>query len=1264
MKKKFKKIKKYGEPVKKRKPREDIRYLGFIVDPDINGPNALTYALVNLKQEPGIWYIITVDQHGATSKPEAALFRYFRTTFVLAIKALLLYKKEQQLSKDAVILDKNIPRFHKIGAQLRNGNREDKVKGISSDFPKLRRAIYSSLFAGSGSGENLDVIWKGNIIPEAIFLWKPQNLQESKIVLDNNKPIQKIQVENFIPKTTISPDSLENLADALLYVDRGYSWQDLYRKALINSIRSETFIELTTKAEPLEGNVPQDVLDGRETFNPFVPSDITRVMRIFEKNHRILLTGSSGTGKTTSLRHLTWEFALGHLTMVGKEILPVYVPLKWFGIWPKSEDPPSLPRYVAFWIKENMRQYLTTSDIRQCSLFSGLQYKKRIQLSREDMLNFIEKEVRDWLCDEPSDFSNTVFLFDGFNEISEHSFYTAKTELVPLLSQNQNLIVSSHYDDLKNTLPQLIRFEVELLSDEQIKNYLNTILDGKGDEFFDLKIAIDARILSMARVPFYLVLMVDYHRSHPRRILPTCQGPLLQFFINKQYADEEKQEIIAQQFPGVTNAMINIFLRKVAHRLIDKGDERPEIVLSLLDEVKAILPEFTVTEIKNTAHAAELLGFLEMSRPSGEQSNGMEIISFRHDIIMAYFAAQELLNQKVLDSPATIKSYLEYTKWDDPFLLLLGFLKDRKLFQRALLEIVKLDPIFGSRCLLANNLADQELSSLLINYFPASRIKMLLLDRGDGKGIFRSRTNYPSIGKRLPPIAEALSFIMSFYPTSQLLSLYTLSSTDEIIKASIPHALVIRHGEDSLKYLVELSETKPEAPSTIEVYCAIGSLTTPEAYLYLVKRYMLGIQQKITLPRAMPSTLLNCHARLSVEQLIDTVKNADMILSHVPVQQWRHGLMPLVAPLSHGLVGTVEDWLKLYRHENNDISYAARTALENILHPLIVKEMIDSCYSVDLDPDPLSVRDIGIIGKSGIPEAEKAVMYLLEKAQNKVYIDDLEIALSDFAKYGKHDTVKNFVHFFLNKGKSYGFSPLESLAEEAPQETCNALLTEIHKDSIDIEAHELAVICLALCGYKDIESELIGIIENTLCELDKISKHYSEKKYVDLLVKLWEISKGIIKINSSNAKQILIDALKKQSSLSNKKHIISPAINQIISDLSISWERHWGCNAKTIEIALSEIRTEPGQSKSVITLVPLWTPLIRRLPGNMVIQFFQGLRQIAEDAITSKDQVRGEYMYELIERFRKVYSTRRFLEVFSGWPTITAVHGETYINRQ
>jgi hypothetical protein len=816
--------------------------LGFVIDPTAPVERQIAYILTAQDLHGDLWEPWLPS--GKDSKAHRSAQKYAEALLLMMSRALYEMSvrkepgrspKEEGETTGAIVISETEPAYTLWVTRVFNVMN---AKGQYDAIPPRLRKSLSPVIHTAGSRARTSgprpkladrrVVIAGDF-ERRVFYW---NLGEEPFVstdfrghLQRNERLRL----SSTPPNSFSVAQIAGFAKQIRSGKIAETWQDLYRRALVMSVQAEPFVELTVKTEVRPAAGTQQIPTSH------FPPEISRVAKLMEKHNKILLTGRSGSGKTTTLRHLAWEFALGTVTIAGREVLPVYVPLKWFGTWPKSKDPPRLSQYVAFWVKETMREHLKMSDLQQCSLFSRQKTRGVTQHRPEDLLNAIEREVGDFFDDGNGDFSRMVFLLDALNEIPEETTQIARKQIGDFVRTVSNIVVSTRSYGAAKTLPQLTRFELAPMSDQEIINYLNICFEGQGEGLFRRTVAADSRILSMARVPFYLELMVRYVRRYPDRTLPTCQGMLLEFSIEEQYGNPERQTVLARRFPGMSESRITLLLTHVACALVDKGQESPSASIPFSD-LAGILPAFSIPDIEETTGAAELLGFFEKSGQIGEHFGASGIVSFAHDNIRDFFASLRLKSFM----PDRLLQYLpdvaEHYAWDQPLLFFLERSSDKVLNHRIVEFFLPIDPIFAAACLRHAQVVDK--------VFLLSAVKRIAvspfaegLDPGVGGGV--SDTLHAMVGA---PAVHAIARL----PIDQLIWIWQDRSQDPMLKRCAGEAIPLNPTFRDLPALKELWATLYKTPDR-NLYiplASVRSIPTREAFEFVTEAY----EQLRTLP--------------------------------------------------------------------------------------------------------------------------------------------------------------------------------------------------------------------------------------------------------------------------------------------------------------------------------------------------------------------------------------------------------------------------------
>lgn len=691
MKKNVKKIKTLSKSPKKKRNREEIRYLGFVVSSELPS-STLTHALVNLKQSPNTWYVaeLNADSYQLNTKDSAG--RYFRTAFCVAVKAWLRYKSEGKLEKRTVIVEKN-----KIGDRLRDWARKDKVKSASQDFPKVRIAIQDSLFAASGTRRPLNVVWKGKTKPDAIFFWTPKRLHDAGFKSKDDQPFRTVTIKELSPKSEWAPKDLEELAESLVIEEYGYSWQNLYRKALIKSIRVDNFIELKAHRHRTSEKDYSQALNGLASSTSITEKTV-KVLRILQENQKVVLSGPSGSGKTTTLQHMAWQFATKMQNIRGRQVLPLFVPMKWFGIWPQNtENLPRLSEYLAFWIRETIDSNLTVSEIKKCDLFNKRTRHGPTYPSRKDMLYTIRQVAENFFSDEASDYSNIVLLLDGLNEVPEGIRQTVETQLAQLLKCVNRIVITTRSHRISSTPGSVTKFELCELSGEQIAEYLGRILKD-GEHIFATQIQNDARILPLARNPFYLSLIVERIKEDPNFSIPENRALLIKDFIHRAVKRKRKETMSLPDH--VKDNLLFIVLPRVAKWSIESitGAKVAETIPFYQSQEFQDIQDNSLN-IFEALKIGEKYGLLKSSGLPAMSRERVEHPEFIHDNFRDYFAALYLRSLSSSNFIQTLADRFEYFAWDEPLLQFLELNSDEQLFRDIIEFIIPRDVILAAMCI-------------------------------------------------------------------------------------------------------------------------------------------------------------------------------------------------------------------------------------------------------------------------------------------------------------------------------------------------------------------------------------------------------------------------------------------------------------------------------------------------------------------------------------------------------------------------------------
>lgn len=1186
-----------------------IEYLGFVVRHDAKEPQDFVAACVaKLNDNDEVfWKAYPPGEYNFIPM-------LFVTSVMIKQKLAELANVEDGWPAGNTLLKKPNPKFDFILNHLYDVR--SKAKSYTSLPNDLRQVVrFFFVLYGQKSTIRLQAPQNG-LRPQQIFFWTVNDFLEqtgAKLLPTSPTPIKV---------TADPPQSNPHIALRIpllaekvrLYLAQPEPWQKLYKKA----VRPPD--DLPTHKIPLYGS--RIYLPGEKKQQLLYKEQHLQLSEMVSRYRKILLTGPSGSGKTTILKILTADL-LGRKSPIG-ECLPIFVSLKDMGFKGKS---------VTDLVVDTVVKEILTAKSLKSTIQQQIDIRKALYSKMADPESSFAAEVKEFFASygEQDDIEIALFL-DGYNEIPETEAYAAEQEIQRLVKRVGYMVVSTHPYAASRFPLRFTRFELEELSDGQIITYLNLQLEGKGGQFFDDKIAPNGRILSTARVPFYLELILDYHKTHPDRRLPTCPGPLLKFFVERQY--EKKREVKQLRFPDVTQPEIDFFLRKIAHRLIDKGIQTPETVLYYPDDLVDIFSSSVFPNPARVAKAAELIGFHDKSGQISEEPGAPGVISFKHDNIRDYFAAQEFKNEKVFDNPAIIESYLEYTKWDNVWLMLFGIIENEENFEKALSEIAALDLCFASECLLASPLADTKHSDKLLKLLPMAQIRDLKIKMSAPP----LPDSYTYISCVEGVLQSALSRVLSLYSPEYLCDLYNKLSTDNSVKATISWALVCAHGKNALPYLQTIIQNYGLSCHS-EVLEVLGSLQCDKVLDLLVKLYIQAIKEHSDIEEHLESIISNWGGCLSIRQLLE---NAELLEKSLGRQKnYPKYISCLLTLLEKGKVGTSEDWLELYHHSNPYVSYAARCALRDTRHPTIIDEIIQKCHTAKLDTFSEDDQvDFAALVNSGNEAGEEELLLLLERACARHRYDLIQSISYRLGETKNRRILQRMVNLGLYGTGAYTMEALYWPIAHSREFVKELVLSQVCSRRVSSNVRTRAVIAIALCRDKSVKTELLPIFTKHLSSLTEVPDEPSEKREESLHFFNY-IREAILHTAQKEVKPILKTIAKRAP----------PGLQKQIADfMLVSIEMDEKYRDGEINRLLQELEHAHKDLDVSRDLVDFWVQKTLIWPTEKIEKVLEYTSNSAQKAFNCGDIRTAGFFCYATEQFKTFQEKRRFLHIFRGWP--------------
>lgn len=638
-----------------------IVHLGFVVRHDARETKNIVAACVAQLSDQGktIWRAYPLGER-------AFVRMLFVTSVLVKQRFARLADPESGISQGEILLKKPNPRFDFILNYLFDvSTKPSRYKSLPQDLRQAMKFFFH--IYGQKNTTQLQAP-KDGLRSSQIFFWTV-----SDYVKQTDKQLPKspmtVKVSESSPRSNahIALHIPELAEKVRLHLAQPESWKNLYRKALKapEGLPAHKIALYGSRIEQQRRKEKKRQRDATYSEKHLQFSDM------LTRHSRILLTGPSGSGKTTILKMHIMDLLNSKPSMRG--ILPIFVSLKYVGFNGKSVTDLIVDSVVqqilnAKSFKRIMRQQI---DIRRAQY--GDPFDHSLSINSETKQNqlaesLLTTEVRDFFKSKELKGGNGIGLFlDGYNEVSEIKQSESDTEIKLLLRNAEKVVVSARSFGAEQLLPQLKRYELEKLSDQQIIQYLNLCIDGKGEEVFHHDIATNGRLLSMARNPLYLSLITGRMKEDPNVMIPNNRALLIQDFVQKTV--QRKREEAINLSGHVKDSLLFVVLPSVAKWSLDSLTQTETSGLKPFHLSKHFQDiQDSSIRVFEALQLAEKYGLLTSSGLPAAYYESREYPEFIHDNIRDYFAA---LYFKCLDESEflqTLPERLEYFVWDEPLL--------------------------------------------------------------------------------------------------------------------------------------------------------------------------------------------------------------------------------------------------------------------------------------------------------------------------------------------------------------------------------------------------------------------------------------------------------------------------------------------------------------------------------------------------------------------------------------------------------------------
>ena len=402
------------------------------------------------------------------------------------------------------------------------------------------------------------------------------------------------------------------------------------------------FIEPSVRLRVKQSAVEQPPSESRrgDILEEKVEWKSLKLRNLLKEGEKFALIADSGLGKTTLLKELQYQMVTGTLFT---ESLPIY-----------------------FHFSDLLRVYSTEALLERIrDLFPA-------EITREDI-----QEVVDSLFKQ----RRLVFLLDGLDQIEDISNLPKLLARDGLLSSHRVIAAGRPYvySNLQNLLSRYEYLTLSTFSLKQAKEYLGE------DSYRSFDSLLQEPSL---RAPMLLSILRELGQEAGEGI---NRSQIYEKMIDKLLSREAA--IQAFQAPGIHKEAFKNIFSKLSYLLLDKGyaGRFP------WEEVGSLLPELNITwgEFARLTHMGLVSEVME-----GSPTPGSDLI-FRHQSFQEYLAALELRRRIIPQGKINkeeLLSHLEYTRWDEAFLFLIGSLKEQDA-KELISWVSRCDLYFAGRCI-------------------------------------------------------------------------------------------------------------------------------------------------------------------------------------------------------------------------------------------------------------------------------------------------------------------------------------------------------------------------------------------------------------------------------------------------------------------------------------------------------------------------------------------------------------------------------------
>jgi len=710
--------------MEKSQNKQSDNKIGFVIDPEVKQEEQLVYILTTQKEKPGYWDIWPLGYENDISK-KRSVRGYAQALFILLSYAIRKASAKYNRTPSRLPAISLYRTDNTYGHWVRHVFDVITTTKKYREVPAAVRHGLKPLLASVGRRGEKGRIEIAGDCTQRVFFWsiEPFNSLDLKKCSTDKKPL----LLSPIPHNSFAPAEIHAFSQQIRNSISSKTWIDLYGKYAIEPtyVPSARWLKTLILEIDKSQTKPSEQTDIPVPSRPEIPRLKTTglpldVQGSIQRSKNVLMTGPAGSGKTTAFKLLANEW-LCEETQSEKHNLSFYVRLKesesFLGECLRDKGKIGIADLIGWSVFSALRGKCSEEEIENCEtiqrLIVGGRRRSAPAFTRGEMLIHIQDEAVRWFENQGCHQTNVLVLIDGINELNRNLRYTLKPKIEELSIQECRLAVScrSNFADalFPNSSELITRFELQELDNQQIIDYLEYNIPGRGKQIFESQIKGDQRLLSMTKSPFYLSLIAERLGKDPAYKIPTTRTKLIDDCIRSSI-ERKRSEMsydLEKTQEDINEDMLYVVLPKVAKWSMDiltstKGS--PLIPFPYSNEFKDIQnPDIALRTLK----IAENRGLLIFSELLEESLEHRGYPSFLHDNFRDYFAALYLksLDKSLLQQ---LPTFVEYFAWDEPLLLFLELCESGDVCRKVTEFALSKDVILGGMCARHANALEKE----------------------------------------------------------------------------------------------------------------------------------------------------------------------------------------------------------------------------------------------------------------------------------------------------------------------------------------------------------------------------------------------------------------------------------------------------------------------------------------------------------------------------------------------------------------------------